>query len=399
MKHLIIILLICKIGYSQNKQIVGHTVYWYKYAKGLEEELELIDFEKSKNDFVFRFRNYGQVVEIIKDSTNILGSVTNYIYYRRKENSERKTLFKKEFLSAEQAKNIYEIIQKTEILALPSDKEIKNWSQGFDGITYIFECADKSVYSFKNYWSPHSREIPEAVRIQKFISILSDSLNLADSNKNFQDNLPKRTGFYDVGSTSTRYNSYSTTRIGYSGATKLPLGFLASHYTSYLGKKEVDLGALIQYNFDAHGFYHINVRASKSILFIKHKELIDFVFYNYQNRKIDIKSINNHFQNHQFLYGFYINNKIEISIGLDYMKQTNIKKIGTILYAYKYFQKPNISTTVYSTIFNNQINYKIDLERNFNLGDRSPIKNVSLGLGYEDFMNYKDIYFMVLTRF
>jgi len=397
MKYLIIILLISKIGYSQNKQIVGDTVYWYKYAKGLEEELELTDFEKSKNDFVFRFRNYGQVVEIFKDSTNILGSVTNYIYYRRKENSERKTLFKKEFLSAEQAKNIYEIIQKTEILALPSDKEIKNWSQGFDGITYIFECADKSVYSFKNYWSPHSREIPEAVRIQKFISILSDSLNLADSNKNFQDNLPKRTGFYDVGSTSTRYNSYSTTYLGYSGATKLPLGFFAAHYNSYLGKKEVNLGGLVQYNFDTNGFYHLSLRASKSVLFFKEKKLRDFIFYNYQNRKIDIKAINDYFQNHHFLYGLRFEN-FGIGTGFDYLKNKN-NKVGMLIYVSKYFQELNLSTMTSSSIFNNQINYKIDLERNFNLGDRLPIDNISVGLGYEDFMKYKDVYFVILTRF
>lgn len=398
MKYLIVIFLICKIGYSQNKQIVGDTVYWYKYAKELEEKIELTDFEKSKNDFVFRFRNYGQVVEIIKDSTNISGSVTNYIYYKRKENSERKTLFKKEFLSVEQAKNIYEIIQKTEVLALPSDKEIKNWSQGFDGITYIFECSDKSVYSFKNYWSPDSPEIPEAVRIQKFISILSDSLNLADSNKTFQDNLPKRTGFYDVGSTSTRYNSYSTTYLGYSGATKLPLGFFASHFTSYLGNKEVNLGGLVQYNFDTNGFYHFKFQASKTELFIKEEKLRDFVSYIYQNRKIDIEPINNHFKNHQFLYGLYFDN-FGIGSGIDYLKQSHFNKTGLLLYAYKYFQKLNLSTTASSSIFDNQINYKIDLERNLNLGDRFPIKNVSLGLGYEDFMNYKDVYFMVITRF
>ena len=101
MKHLqvIIFFLFFYYTFSQNKQIVGDTAYWYKYAKELEEKIELTDFEKTTSKFSFRFRNYGQVVEIIKDSTNISGSVTNYLYYRRKENSERKTLFRKEFLS------------------------------------------------------------------------------------------------------------------------------------------------------------------------------------------------------------------------------------------------------------------------------------------------------------
>ena len=124
MKYIQVILffLIFNYGFSQNKQIVGDTVFWYKYAKELEHKIELTDFEKSKNDFSFRFRNYGQVVEIIKDSTKISGSLTNYIYYRRKENSERKTLFKKEFLSVAQAQNIYDIVQRADILNLPSDE-------------------------------------------------------------------------------------------------------------------------------------------------------------------------------------------------------------------------------------------------------------------------------------
>lgn len=180
MKYIQVILffLIFNYGFSQNKQIVGDTVFWYKYAKELEHKIELTDFEKSKNDFSFRFRNYGQVVEIIKDSTKISGSLTNYIYYRRKENSERKTLFKKEFLSVAQAQNIYDIVQRADILNLPSDEDIKNWSQGFDGITYIFECADKSTYTFKNYWTPEIQKVSEAIKINKFVKNISDTLRL-----------------------------------------------------------------------------------------------------------------------------------------------------------------------------------------------------------------------------
>lgn len=400
MKYIQVILffLIFNYGFSQNKQIVGDTVFWYKYAKELEHKIELTDFEKSKNDFSFRFRNYGQVVEIIKDSTNISGSVTNYIYYRRKEKSERKTLFKKEFLSEAQAKNIYDIIQNAEILELPSDKDIKNWSQGFDGITYIFECADKSTYTFKNYWTPEIQKVPEAIKINKFVKNISDTLRLKEHYKLFKENLPKRNGMYDLnGGIITSY-TYSTTYLGYSGETKLPLGFFASHFTSYLGNKKVNLGGLVQYNFDTNGFYHFKFQASKTELFIKEEKLRDFVSYIYQDRKIDIEPINNHFKNHQFLYGLYFDN-FGIGSGIDYLKQSLFNKTGLLLYAYKYFQKLNLNTTASSSIFNNQIIYNIHLERNFNLGDRSPIKNVSLSLGYEDFMNYKDVYFSILTSF
>lgn len=401
MKHIYLLLffLFFNYSFSQNKQIVGDTAYWYKNAKEFENEIQLTNFEESKSDFAFRFRNQGQILEIIKDdSTKISGTITNYIYYRRRSRDDRKILYNKEILSVEQAQNIYEIVQNTEILAMPSEKEIKNWSQGFDGIIYILEYADKSTYSFKNYWTPEIQKIPEALKLNKFVKNISDTLMLMDSYKLFKENLPKRNGLYDLnGGVITSY-TYSTTYLGYSGAAKLPFGFFASYFTSYLGKKEVNLGASIQYSFDTNGFYHLSLRASKSVLFFKEEKLRDYLFYSYQDRKLKIDKLNNQFQNHQFLYGLYLHNKIEIGVGLDYLKGTN-EKVGTLLYASKWFSKPKISTTVSSSIFDNQINYKVDLDRSFNLGDRSPIGNISVGLGYEDFMNYKDLYFRILTHF
>src|SRR5690606_9183706 len=87
----------------------------------------LTDFEQSKNDFAFRFRNYGQVVEIMKDSTSFSGTITNYVYYRKKRGVDSKTLFNKENISTEQAKQVYNLIKDTQILDLPSDKDINGW--------------------------------------------------------------------------------------------------------------------------------------------------------------------------------------------------------------------------------------------------------------------------------
>lgn len=402
MKHtyLIIFFLSFIYSFSQNKQIVGDTVYWYNQRKPFLKELNLKDFEKTTNEFSFRFSNHGQIVEIIKENKLFSGTITNYIYYSKREKSKRKVLFNKIFLSSEKTEQIYNTVQRADILNLPSDEEIKNWGRGRDGRTYNVEYSDTIKYSIKSYWEPSSqKDISVALRVSDFIDIISNILQLEESYIKFKDSLPKRNGFYyNRNGISVTYYNNSSSYLGYSGATKLPLGFFASHYTSYLGNKEVNLGGLVQYNFDSNGFYHLKLRASKSVLFIKEEKLRDFVFYSYQNRKLNIKSINNHFQNHQLLYGLYFDN-FGIGSGIDYLKQQLFNKTGLLLYASKYFQKSNISTTVSSSIFNNQINYKIDLERNFKLGDRSPIDNFSVGLGYEDFMNYKDVYFMILTRF
>ena len=56
--------------FSQMKEIKGDTAYWYKENFELQKTLELKDLEKSSDEFNFRFRNYGQVIEISKDQLN-----------------------------------------------------------------------------------------------------------------------------------------------------------------------------------------------------------------------------------------------------------------------------------------------------------------------------------------
>src|SRR5690606_27856921 len=391
-----IILLSVQFGFSQNKQIEGDTIYWYKYAKELENEIQLNDFEQSKNDFVFRFRNYGQVVEIMKDSTSFSGTITNYVYYRKKRGTDSKTLFNKENISTEQAKQVYNLIKDTQILDLPSDKDINGWQQGTDGTIYILEYADKSTYSFKHYWSPHIQEVPEAKKFQNFIAALSDMLRLNRSHQEFEDNLPKRSGFYNVGSIASAFKIYSGTSVGYSGATKLPFGFFANHFTSYIGRNEVNLGGSIQYNFDGKGFHHLNFQLSKSRIFYK-QDNFDYVAYTYQDRKINIAQNKKHFQNHQIQYGIHFKN-FGVGAGVDYL-MADYEKVGGSIFLSKWFSVPEISSSFSTSIFANQFNYKIALERLFNFNDRFPLSNIYLNLTYEKYLNYNDLYFGIYTSF
>ena len=104
--------------FSQTKEIKGDTDFWYKKNLELQQALDLKDFEKSSDEFNFRFRNHGQA-----------GKLSNKV-----------------ILSPKQAENIYIIVQSSKILNLPSDKHIENWSHGMDGITYIIEHSDKESY-------------------------------------------------------------------------------------------------------------------------------------------------------------------------------------------------------------------------------------------------------------
>jgi hypothetical protein len=86
---LILTLLSFQIAFCQIKKLEGDTSYWFKSTKEFQKTLNLKDFEKSSDEFNFRFRNHGQVVEITKDSSGINGNITNYIYHTIKSNRNK----------------------------------------------------------------------------------------------------------------------------------------------------------------------------------------------------------------------------------------------------------------------------------------------------------------------
>src|SRR5690606_10237230 len=194
--HIITVLLLLSFQttFSQTKEIKGDTAFWYKGNIELQKTLDLKDFEKSTDEFNFRLRNHGQVIEISKHNSKYSGNITNYIYHTKNANRNKtETLSNKIVLSSEQAKHVYNIVQESNILDLPTDKDIEDWSQGADGITYIIEHSDKNTYWLKSYWTPTAQDsIPEALIVLDLVKSLSDTLNLQESYSSFKNTLPKK---------------------------------------------------------------------------------------------------------------------------------------------------------------------------------------------------------------
>jgi hypothetical protein len=267
-------------------------------------------------------------------------------------------------------------------------------SQGSDGITYIIEHSDKNNYWLKNYWTPSTQDsIPEAIIVLNLVKKISDTLNLQEIYKSFKNTLPKKGCYNSGGMTNMCYVSNSL-ELGYSGATKLPFGFYSSYSATYIGKAKINASASLQYNFDKNGFHHLNFQTAKWNLIYQKSNFSDFIAYNYQNRILNINDAKNIFENHQIKYGLNLKKKIGVGLGLDYITQ-EYDKIGGHIYAYKWFSKPKISTTLTTSIFKTQVNYKTEIFKSFDFNYKFPIHRISLGIIYEDFMDYKDLYFNV----
>lgn len=387
-----ILQLVLQSTFCQTKEIKGDTAFYYKGNRALARTLNLTDFERSTNEFNFRFRSNGQIVEISKDSTNYSGSITNFIYHSKKANRSRtETLSNKIVLSSKQSEEVFNIIQISKVIELPTDEMIKDWQRGSDGITYIIEHSDEKIYWSKNYWTPSAQDsIPESIVILDFIKKLSDTLGLQQAYSSFRKTLPK-TGCYSFGSMSTICYVANSLEFGYSGATKLPLGFYSSYSATYLGKTKINGGIAFQYNFDDHGYHHLNVQTGKWNILRRQRGSNDFIVYNYQNRILNIENTKDRIENHQIKYGLNLKNSIGVGLGLDFIS----RDVGGHIYAYKQLPKLNISTTLATSIFDNQVNYKAEIFKSFRYIRKFPIHRITLGLVYEDFMSYKDLYFGV----
>ena len=391
----LLLLLLYQTMFSQTKEIKGDTAFWYKRNIELRKTLDLKNLEQSTNEFNFRFSNYGQVIEISKDSSRYSGNITNFIYHTQKGNrNEAKTLKNKIELSSKQAEEVYNIIEKSKISDLHTDEKIENWKQGLDGTTYIIEHSDKETYWIKKYWTPTTQDsIPEAIIVLDLIKNLSDTLNLQETYSSFKNTLPKK-GCYNSGGMANICYIANSLELGYSGATKLPLGFYSSYSVTYLGNTKINSSVALRYNFDNHGFHDLNLQYTKWNMFYKTTDVSDFIAYNYQNRILNFDGTKNKFENHQIKYGLNLKKHIGLGMGLDFIGNL-YDKIGGHIYAYKWFSNPNISLTLTTSIFDNQINYKSELFKSFNFNSKFLISRISLGIAYEEFMNYKDLYFNI----
>jgi hypothetical protein len=393
----VLILFSFQIAFSQTKEIKGDTAFFgHKRNIELQKTLNLKDFEKSLDEFNFRFRNCRQVIEISKDSSKISGTIKNYIHhYKKTRKIKTEILSNKIDLSSKQAEKVYNIVLNSKILDLQSSESIKNWRSLADGSNYIIEHSDKKNYWLKKYWSPYDQDsIPEAKIVSDFEQYLSDTLKLEEIYSSFEKTLPKK-GCYNSGGMITNCYVYHSLVLGYGGAMKLPFGFYSSYTPKFLSKSEINGSLALQYNFDNKGFHHLNLQMTKwNILYkyLKLSDYLDYIAYNYQNRVLNIENAKNKFENHQIKYGLGLPQNIGFGIGLDYII-SNSDKIGGHFYASKSLPKLKINATLATSIFKNQVNYKAEILKSFYFNHEFPI--TILGLTYEDFMNYMDLYFSI----
>ena len=92
------------------------------------------------------------------------------------------------------------------------------------------------------------------------------------------------------------------------------------------------------------------------------------------------------------MYGLQLKNNFKVGGGIDYLRNEDSES-AIYLFASKGFTQPNINTAISASLFEGQTNYKIDLSKSIYFNSRFFAKGLSLGVSYENFMRYRDVYF------
>lgn len=180
------------VGQDRVLTVDSDTVFWFKCYKKERSEIGLEPTNKIQSEFYFRFWDGRKVIELRRVDNKLLGSST-FLLRQHKKNKEGRLYFKKYALTDRTTEAIFDLVTKYQIIDLPTDKQIKGWDGGFDGITYIIEHADSDSYSFKNYWTPtyYQDKLKEAKQLVDFV----DSVNSIDELKTLGEKFMTRQPF------------------------------------------------------------------------------------------------------------------------------------------------------------------------------------------------------------
>lgn len=182
--------------FSQNKNTDikltknSDTVFWQKEQKEIIKEFDLPEINKNA-DYVFRSWKPGSLLEISKKDHLIVGKIYFFVFEVWENDYEADKFVKQYELPNNTSKSLYEFIKKSKIGEIPSDKYIKEWKQGLDGVTFIYEIKNQDSYSFKKYWTPKvQNEINEAKFIIEFNNELGEIGELKKYGEQFFKDVP-----------------------------------------------------------------------------------------------------------------------------------------------------------------------------------------------------------------
>jgi hypothetical protein len=174
--------------------IESDSSLWYKWQTEKTETFDLIRIENSPYIYHFRLTTHQQIIEIWQnDKVEIHGQITTWTkeHSPKDEIQTNRYFFEKKEIDSLTARRVLKIKDSLNINEIPDESLISEWKQGFDGIVYVFESANKTEYNLKTYWTPNIQDsLVEACKIQEFVDLTLNTLNSQEIIKDFNARIP-----------------------------------------------------------------------------------------------------------------------------------------------------------------------------------------------------------------
>lgn len=367
-----------------------------KYESLILKKTQLPDLLKTKEEFYFRLSYHGTKIDIWKDSTNnIHGLLTKFTFKTDDNINNRDTIFEK--YPIHKSKEVYDLINESNVLKIPSEKEIKNWGMGVDGTTYTFEFSNQKNYQIKSYWTPSSQDstIVEAKQIETFCEKINFLVKHDSINEQFKKNL-KSWFYYTNGSGISMYiikHLSSVFYIDYKGNYRLPLGLSIGYYINKVKKKYFKIGGNFELLNDFNKNLSITGMLWKSKIFGNNKTYYDSFRLIYEYNKLDyIKSVSK-YENYKINYGGTVDKYISFGIAYNQLK-TEKTYDGVFLGVSKEFESIKLKPYFNIDLFENKItNYKLGLDKSFQIITEKKNFSVNTSLFYEKTFDFRSLNF------
>lgn len=365
-----------------------------KYFSLQINKLQLPELIKTKEDFYFRLSYHGTKIDIWKDSTdNIDGILTKYVFSQERNTKKRDTIFKK--YSVQNSKEVFNLINESKILEIPSQKEIKNWRNGLDGITYTFEFANKKNYQIKSYWTPSAQDttILEVQKLEFFFQKINSLVKLDSINKSFEaDLLP---GFsYNNGSIISFIKvelTNSNVYFDFSGNYRLPLGFTFGYYVNKIKSKNIRIESKFNIQSDLNNNLHYNSSVTKLRIFGNDKTYYDSFSLIHEYNKLNYIKTFPKFEIFKTNYSGNINKYICFGLEFNQLKSDKIYN-GLTFSLSKNFESINLTPYYDLAIYENKItNYIIGIQKSFKLKTENKIYYIPVNLSFEKTFDFKNL--------
>jgi hypothetical protein len=200
------------------------TSFWFKWKQELVKQIGLKNLLASIDTFYFRIWTNSQAVDIWSIGDNQYSAIVTSFAERYDEklltkgiNKIAKIYSKQTPVDTARARDLFNILERLSISSIPSDNNIRGWSNGLDGEEYLIETSMLKRYEFKTYWTPRifADTLNEAKRIQTFIDYLYADFKLYDFSRRLK--LPagsyKKNGISGIDIKPANKNMPGTIRI------------------------------------------------------------------------------------------------------------------------------------------------------------------------------------------